>query len=160
MMYQRHQRLDATAVTPGRTLPPGLLVCYRYLVHSHMLCLPGGFWCSPDLNTALPAADNRCANRILENLHRSAATLDLLAPVAPMANVPQQLLAALLFFHFSSVSLSLSFKKKKQKKLPLARSCFSAVGSYHNRNHSSRGSASSSGLACCHNSPCEPRTDR
>lgn len=39
---QRHQHLDATAVTPGRTAPPGLLMCYQYLVHRDLLCLPGG----------------------------------------------------------------------------------------------------------------------
>lgn len=69
----------------------------------------GCFLCSPDPNTSLPDAGNRSANRILENPHRSAATLDLLAPVAPMANVPQQLLAALHFFHFSSLSPSFFF---------------------------------------------------
>lgn len=59
----------------------------------YMPRLPGGFLCPPDLNRALPAVSKLAANRILEPPHRSGtAMLDLLAPVAPMANVPQQLL--------------------------------------------------------------------
>lgn len=70
--------------------------------------LPGGFLCPPDVNTALPAASNLSENRILENPHCSAAMLDLLAPVAPMANVPQQLLAALTLFFFFLLLLNLT----------------------------------------------------
>lgn len=133
---------------PGRNywgkgvVPSRLQTSYRYFVHRYV-CLAslGGFLCPPDLNRALPAVSNLAANLILEPLHHSGtAMLDLLAPVAPMANVPQQLLAVFLYSSSSS--------------------CVSAAGSYRNRNHSWRGSASSSGLACCRNNPCEPRRDR
>lgn len=52
---QRHQGLDATAVTPGRTVPPRLLMCYQYLVHRYMLCLPGvgGAFCVLQIQTHL-----------------------------------------------------------------------------------------------------------
>lgn len=84
----------------GGAVFSGLQTSYRYLVHRYMPRLPGGFLRPPDVNTALPAASNLSENRILENPHRSAAMLDLLAPVAPMANVPQQLLCCAnpLFF--------------------------------------------------------------
>lgn len=145
MMVPRHQRLDAIPATPGRTVPPGLLMCYQYFGRQIYAWPPWGAFCALQIQTQLFQLRLIALHiGFLKTPIAALQTLDLLAPVAPMANVPQQLLAELPFF-------------SRQFSLFLSLSC---CLSYRNRNHSSRGSASSSGLACCHSSPCEPRPDR
>lgn len=158
---QRHQGLDATAVTPGRTVPPRLLMCYQYLVHRYMLCLPGvgGAFCVLQIQTHLfqllvIALQIGFLKTPIAALQRWTCWLLLLRWQTFHNSSSQRYI-----FFISVLSLPLFFFFSFFK-LPLAHACFTAAGSYHNRNHSSRGSASSSGLACCHNSPCEPRTDR
>lgn len=72
---------------------PGLLGLNSEPKHT---LAPRGCWYPPDLHTN--ASSGKCklpSNQIAENPHRCSAWLDLLAPVAPLANGSQRLLALL-----------------------------------------------------------------
>lgn len=104
---------------------------------------PWGLWHSPDLNTISSSSKSLCCKS--DSLLKTPTAACTAGPVGSRCSIgSQQLFCAAHLLFFS----------------PLDCCRFSAAVSYRNRNHSWRGSASSSDCACCRNSPSEPRLDR